>query len=181
MWLELPTSNVHVNCFVSPTSTHYYYIYFFGIKFWLQKHPTSNIKPSFFIPTKYLQLLSWLTFVSWPSHSQALFVDVCLPVRTAVGEGLDLTERPIHDLAQFSVLTCVGVHLVDVEEQAWELTPLYSSSFLSTWQCPWCLEPGKTFPNAILVISRSPSRGELQSFKKAFTGRTRRAASHRSM
>ena len=113
-------------------STHYYYVYFFGIKFWLQKHPTSNIKPSFFIPTKYLQLLSWLTFVSWPSHSQALFVDVCLPVRAAVGEGLDLTERPIHDLAQFRVLTCVGVHLVDVEEQVWELTPLYSSSFLST-------------------------------------------------
>ena len=126
--VELPTSNVHVNCFVSLTSTHYYYIYFFGIKFWLQKHPTSNIKPSFFIPTKYLQLLSWLTFVSWPSHSQALFVDVCLPVRAAVGEGLDLTERPIHDLAQFRVLTCVSVHLVDVEEQVWEsdATPAFS-------------------------------------------------------
>ena len=84
------------------------------------------------MPTKSLQLLSWLTFVPRSSHSQALFVDVCLPVGAAVGEGLDLTERPIQDLPQFRVLTCVGVHLVDVEEQVWELTPLYSSSFLST-------------------------------------------------
>ena len=85
-----------------------------------------------FIPTKSLQLLSWLTFVSWPSHSQALFVDVCLPVGAAVGEGLDLTERPIQDLAQFRVLTCVSVHLGDVEAQVLELTQLHSSSFFST-------------------------------------------------
>ena len=84
---------------------------------------------------KSLQWLSWLTFVSWPSHSQTLLVDVCLPVCTAVGESLDLTERPIQDLGQVGVLHSVSVHLGDVE-QVWAQSPLYSSSSFSIDKCP---------------------------------------------